>query len=240
MSIATRAVSALAAVALLVPFTHPTYAAHSALSSRALWANDANSIVKVSTYPSDLAAIFDTEIIEGTGFFVQNGYIVTCYHVIQHAHVYIDVTLRNLPGTAYQGQVYHAHVVATDPAQDLALLQLNNGWDGSVLPLGNPQWLRVGDPVAVFGHPEGQPLQVQPGTYEGRDTRELVGGYGALHNMLALYDTTAPGDSGSPVFGPGGGVVGVLESGGGNWSYAVPITDLQTLAQTAGPLGRTR
>jgi S1-C subfamily serine protease len=193
MHLDPRAGAGLAAVALALALVHPAQAGGRALSSRNLWAHDANSIVKVSTYPSDLAAIFDTEISEGTGFFVQNGYIVTWYHVIQHAHVYIDVTLRNLPGTSYQGQIYHSHVVATDPAQDLALLRLNNRWDGPALPLGNPRWLRVGDPVAVFGH---------------RD--------------------------------PGGAVVGVLESDNSNgWSWAVPITDLQTLAQTSGSLGRS-
>ena len=201
----------------------------SSLSPQGLWRH-ANSIVEVSTYPSDLAALLDTQIIEGTGFFIAGGDIVTCYHVISHAHVYIDVTMRNNPAPHYQGRVYHAHVVATDLAQDLAILALDNHWDAPPLPLGNPGRLRVGSRVAVFGHEGGGPLRVQMGIYEGRVARELVDTYGVLHNMLAMYDKTEPGDSGSPIFGLGGSVIGVDESYAGHWAYAaVPITALHDI-----------
>ena len=74
---------------------------------------------------------------------------------------------------------------------------------------------------------------MQMGVYEGRVARELVDTYGVLHNMLAMYDKTEPGDSGSPVFGLGGSVIGVDESYAGHWAYAVPITALHDIVGAA-------
>jgi len=188
-------------------------------------------VVTVSTYASDLGIFGGGD--SGTGFFIAGGYIVTCYHVIENAHVFIDVKLHDDPANGYTNQVYHAYVVAKDPAQDLALLALDNGWQGPALPIGNAKALHVGRPVDIFGHPGGGPLTLTSGQYLGWDKREVVTTYGELHGMLSLDCYAAPGNSGSPVFGSGGNVVGVLESArgtnGSSWSYAVPINDLTYL-----------
>jgi S1-C subfamily serine protease len=185
--------------------------------------------VEVTAFPSDFAAIFHTSWVRGSGFYLPDGDVVTCYHVVEHAHLYIDIH----PYATPAWEVIHFHIAAADPAQDLALLAPNAGWSytWSYTGLGNPASLVPGTPLAVLGHPWGGAWAAQPVTYIMRVPHELVDGYGLLGDMLLLHGHTAPGDSGAPVMTSSGQIMGVLESAtpGHPWAYAVPISDLQFL-----------
>jgi len=193
-----------------------------------VWLADRWSVVRVVSYPSDLAAILHTSEVEGSGFWLPNGDVVTCYHVVQNAHLWIDVQPYATP--AYD--VIHFHVAVADPAQDLAVLAPNAGWGGYTywpVRLGNATGVGIGTPVAIEGHPWGGALAVQPGIYAGATRHALVNGYGLLYHMLAIRGQAAPGDSGGPVFGAGGAVIGIAEAAGGGWTFAVPVNALQYL-----------
>ncbi len=76
----------------------------------------------------------------------KKGYIVSNAHVIGHASI-ITVTL-------YDGRRQKAKVIGTDPASDIAVIQIKpERLQG--LPLGNSQDLKVGDFVVAIGNPFG-------------------------------------------------------------------------------------
>lgn len=185
-----------------------------------------SSVVRITTYASD----FGGGVIAGSGFF-ENGYIVTCYHVIDNAHLFIDVWLRGA------SEPQHAVVVATDQAQDLALLQLDNGMANGSLPLGHVSNQAIGESVAAVGHPGGGSLYITPGTLTSTSATISVSDYGTLSPMLEMNLAAIGGDSGGPVFDTKGHVIGVLEDGaigvaadGG----AVPVSAVRAfLAQNA-------
>lgn len=188
----------------------------------------ADSVVHVFTYTSILGVFGGG--VTGTGWFAPGGYIVTNDHVVRDSHYVIDVVLHNALGASgYAGQKYHAHVVATDPLHDLAILALDNGWAGPSLPLGDSNWLAVGQPVAILGHPGGEALTLTAGEITALHQTVQVTGYGTLTDMIGFNAGAVGGNSGSPVLNHWGQVIGIDESGGtnnGNANFAVPVNDL--------------
>src|SRR5579883_1923073 len=84
----------------------------------------------------------------GSGFIVSpDGYVVTNYHVVQHATAVKVRTATN--------QEYEAQVVGRDSKTDLALLRLRNAHDLPVATLGDSDNLQVGDWVIAIGNPFG-------------------------------------------------------------------------------------
>lgn len=128
---------AVVAMALILAGTAPA----AAVNWQVALGPEEPSVVRITS----AANLFDTSEWIGSGFFT-HGVLVTCYHVIEHAHYHINVWF---PGS---DQNYCAKVVYTDPAQDLALLQLDTGYDPGDLALARHE-PRRGGAVAVVGHP---------------------------------------------------------------------------------------
>ncbi len=84
----------------------------------------------------------------GSGVIVdaKHGYIVTNYHVIEHA-TQITVTLLD-------NRSFSAKVIGADEGSDLALLQARQP-DLVAMPLGDSSHLQVGDYVLAIGNPFG-------------------------------------------------------------------------------------
>lgn len=184
----------------------------------ALLSPDESDVVKITTYGN----MWGSVLISGSGFFT-DGYLITCYHVVDHAHYYIDVWFHGGAGP------YYAKVVATDPASDLAALKLDNGMDPGNLPLGTVNTASIGEPIAVVGHPGGGSLYITPGTLTATQATISVNGYGTLSPMLLLQVAAIGGDSGGPVFNTAGDVIGVLEDGStgiAGEGGAVPVSSL--------------
>ncbi|HLI02440.1 MAG TPA: MarP family serine protease [Acidimicrobiales bacterium] len=140
---------------------------------------------------------------EGSGFAVAPGLVLTNAHVVAgEARGATDVLLPS-------GRQRPARVVLFDPDRDVALLRVN-GLGEPPLPLGTG---RVGLAGAVLGHPGGQrDLQVQPATVAREITavgEDLYGRHTTSRDVYVLAANLAPGDSGAPLVGPGGRVVGV-------------------------------
>jgi S1-C subfamily serine protease len=82
---------------------------------------------------------------QGSGFIIDSGgHILTNYHVIADARQ-VQVTMRNR-------KQYRAQIVGTDPAHDLAVVQIDAPNLVSAT-LGDSQGLQVGQKVYAIGNP---------------------------------------------------------------------------------------
>jgi S1-C subfamily serine protease len=138
---------------------------------------------------------------EGSGFVVEPGVVVTNAHVVAGAE---QVWLRRPDGDVVPADILH-----TDPARDLALLGAD--LDAPPLELRAPQ---VGEPAATIGYPGGQNVpRVAPATVsDDRDTvgRDVYGDSVVDRRVLYLSAQLRRGDSGSPLIGRDGAVLGVV------------------------------
>ncbi len=156
----------------------------------------------------------------GSGFFVREDIIATCYHVIKGAHrgtvklVGRD-TLMTIVG-----------VVAVDVQRDLALLKVS----GKGLPLPIAPGAEVGEEVFALGNPLG---------LEGSLSQGIVSAV-RREGAFALYQITAPispGNSGGPVVNSHGQVIGVAMATireGQNLNFAIASMHLQALINEIG------
>ncbi len=135
----------------------------------------------------------------GTGFYVTGaGHVVTNHHVIDGCKA-ISVT------PAGARKPIKAHLLAADPALDLALLQ-------SVLPGKNFARFRAvpllaGDDVAVVGYPLHGKVAIKPVHVRGHVS---VDGGAPRPFMFAMKIDVRRGNSGGPVLDASGRIAGVV------------------------------
>ena len=140
----------------------------------------------------------------GSGVLVSSdGKVVTAAHVVQTADT-VDVEFAD-------GTVVEAHVVASDAAADVALLQLERV-PPNVAPasLGNSDKTEVGDQVFIVGAPLGFNHTLTVGHVSAR--RQPNATYGGLV-ATELFQTDAAmnrGNSGGPMFDMNGDVIGIV------------------------------
>ena len=161
-----------------------------------------------------------TEI--GSGVLIStDGKVITAAHVV-HA---MDEILVEFLG----GEVVPARVVASEPAADLALLQLAHVPKG-VQParLGNSDNVRVGQQVLVIGAPYGLAHSFSAGWISAKWLPNTA--YRAMP-LAEFFQTTAAintGNSGGPMFNMAGEVIGVvshnISRSGGSEGLAFVVT----------------
>ena len=140
----------------------------------------------------------------GSGFVIdRQGHIVTNYHVIEGA----DELLVNMA----DGKEYEATLVGSDPANDLAVIQIQAGENPpEPVVLGDSDALRVGQFVIAIGNPFGleQTLTIGVISALGRiiqspEDNRFIGE--AIQTDAAIN----PGNSGGPLLDLQGRVIGV-------------------------------
>jgi S1-C subfamily serine protease len=149
-----------------------------------------------------------------------DGEVLTNNHVVAGA-ASLTVTLFG------QDNPLSARVIGTDPAQDLALIQIEDQHDLPTVQLGDSNTLQVGDDVVAIGNAlalAGGP-SVTEGIISSLD-RNLVAQSdvdGRTESLSGLLQTQAPinpGNSGGPLVNSQGQVIGmntaVAESSAGN------------------------
>ncbi len=160
----------------------------------------------------------------GTGFIVSSaGFILTNYHVIDSPDGATSLTI----GLSTGEHVPVRSVVATDPDRDLAVLSIN-GKNLPTIPLGNLDVVRPGEEIVVLGSPEGPSNGVSTGVVSG--IRDLTDGT----QLVEITAQVAPGNSGGPVFGAGGQVVGIVVlkiQGQETPGVCIPVRDLIPIVQ---------
>lgn len=149
----------------------------------------------------------DSSAGEGSGvIFDSKGNILTNDHVVANARqVYV---------TLADGRVFEATVIGTDPATDLAVIQIENAPDNlTVATLGDSSTVGVGDPVAAIGNPMGLASTLTTGVVSALDRPTAPSsGEGAVTNAIQIDAAINPGNSGGPVFNDSGQVVGIASS----------------------------
>ncbi len=135
----------------------------------------------------------------GSGFLVDaEGHVVTNNHVVEGASKVV-VTLDD-------GRELEAKVVGRDPRTDVAVLKVDAGVNLPFLSLGDSDKARPGDWVVAMGNPFGLGGSVTAGIVSARG-RDI--GAGPYDDFLQVDAPINRGNSGGPLFGTDGTVLGV-------------------------------
>ncbi len=143
---------------------------------------------------------------EGSGFVVAPGLVVTNAHVVAGES---DGDTQVIEGNT----AYNATVVFFDPSFDLAVLRTD-------APLGpaltiSPNVVSRGTQAAILGYPEDGGLTIDPAGVTEEVTaigKDIYNNGTVTRGVYALDANVLPGNSGGPLLGPGGQVIGVVFS----------------------------
>ncbi len=139
-----------------------------------------------------------TDISQGSGFIIaDNGYVVTNAHVMEGANAAGIIT--------YDGKMHQVAKVGEDTEMDIILLRMIDGASYSPLVLENSDNVQVGQKVIAIGNPLGLQFSVSEGIISGTDREGLNGINAYLQTDAALN----PGNSGGPLIGTNGKVLGI-------------------------------
>jgi len=171
----------------------------------------------------------------GSGFIVNaDGLIVTNNHVVMDAQS-MTVTLDG-------GRELPAKIVKTDPNRDLALIKIDASGLKPVT-LGDSSAIQVGQLAIAIGSPLGEFTEsVTSGIVSGLNRSITVGESGSnfSEDLSGLIQTDAainPGNSGGPLLDASGNVIGVVtaaSSSAQDMGFAVPVSEVRNLIQSAG------
>lgn len=166
----------------------------------------------------------------GTGFFISNnGYIATCYHVIEGA---TEISIKGINSDFYKK--YNATIIATDKINDLAILKIDCNIESSIKYSLKWDVADVGQDVFTLGYP----LKTTMGE-EIKLTNGIISSKSGFQGDITTYQITVPvqpGNSGGPLFDKNGFVIGVINAihtGAENAGYAVKSNILQKLIQSS-------
>ena len=167
----------------------------------------------VSNAVVSIAVATDKGEALGSGvIFDKEGHIITNNHVVAGASQ-IQVTLAD-------GRVYDAETTGTDPATDLAVIQLKDAPDNlTVAQLGDSDKLATGQDVMAIGNPLGLSSTVTTGIISAlnrpvvNSQNEDGSGDSAVYtNAIQIDAAINPGNSGGPLFDEKGQVIGITSS----------------------------
>ena len=157
----------------------------------------------------------------GSGFFVSPTHIVTNFHVVVRTDSGTAKLVAKTNTYPIQG------VVATDPENDLAILQVTIPGINP-LPLGDSEKVRIGERVYVAGNPKGLEGTFSEGIISRISNQET-------NKRLQMTAPISSGSSGGPVLNSKGDVIGVafmtLE-GGQNLNFAIPAKYVKALLES--------
>lgn len=171
-----------------------------------------------------------TSVGAGTGFVItEDGYIVTCYHVIDGA---TDIAVTFIDSTSYE-----ATLVGGDEDNDIAVLKIDATGLTPVV-LGDSTQLQVGDTVTTIGNALGTLANTTTTGVVSALDRAIEMSDGSVINVLQTDCTVNSGNSGGPLFNAYGEVIGIVNakySSSGSSStasiegigFAIPYADVQ-------------
>jgi S1-C subfamily serine protease len=143
---------------------------------------------------------------EGSGFVVGHGLVATNAHVVAGEG---NGSTQVLVG----GNAYGATTVFFDPSFDLAILRTNAPM-GPALTI-SPDIVNRGTQGAILGYPEDGPLSIGPAGVNEEVTalgKDIYNNGSVTRGVYSLAANVLPGNSGGPLMGPGGQVIGVVFS----------------------------
>src|SRR5881409_2116455 len=165
----------------------------------------APSVVVIPAKGREVAASGQTRFNEtGSGVLISpDGKVMTAAHVV---HAMDEISVEFLGG-----ETVKAHVVASEPAADLSLLQLARVPAGAkASPLANSDPIQVGDPVIIVGAPYGLSYSLSNGLISARWKPNTVYKTMPLAEFFQTTATINTGNSGGPMFDMKGEVIGIV------------------------------
>jgi serine protease Do len=197
------------------------------------------SVVSITT-TKNLTDFFGRSIQQegaGTGFIVTNdGYIVTNKHVASSTGDTYTIFLND-------GRNFDGKVIATDPANDLAIIKIDATGLRAV-DLGDSDQLKVGQAVIAIGNALGEfQNTVTVGVLSAKERQINASGGGlqeSLENLLQTDAAINPGNSGGPLVNLAGQVVGIntaIAGGAQNIGFAIPINSVKQAIESAEKTG---
>ena len=155
---------------------------------------------------------FGDTVYRGSGYAVSDdGYILTCAHIIDHPSSMYRVV--------YHLQVLPAELVCTDTEKDLALLKTDAATVPMTMALKEPE---KGETVRLIGWPENSSKTLLEGTYDGTPVQSGENRFRII--MMTMYQ----GVSGSCVINENGQVIGTaaaMNSEDHSIGLIVPLED---------------
>ena len=157
----------------------------------------------------------------GSGVIIsEDGYIVTNNHVIDNA--------KSLRVKLYDGRVFDAKVIGSDPATDVALIKIEAS-ALPTLPFGSSDELRLGEWVLAIGYPMDLQSTITAGIVSAK-ARSLgaLGGERSIESFIQTDAAVNPGNSGGALVNTRGELVGIntiIKTSTGSYvgySFAVP------------------
>jgi len=136
----------------------------------------------------------------GSGFFItDDGYFLTCYHVVQGA---TELKLRTSQGT------FAATVIKADSDNDVALLKISGTFHSlSVIP---SEGVKLADSVFTIGYPDPLLQGLSP-----KFTKGEISSLNGIQDDPTEFQISVPvqhGNSGGPLVDLNGNVVGMIEA----------------------------
>jgi S1-C subfamily serine protease len=166
--------------------------------------------------------------IEGSGWIVRPGYVVTNAHVVAGVEApFVD---------RGDGRTRRARVVSFDARNDVAVLRLP-GLRGRSLTFGEP---KRGEAAALLGYPGNGPYRVtavRMGRTAKVGARDAYGRIELGRAIVALRGNVRSGNSGGPIVNERGQVLGTVFAArrGSNDGFAVPNEKIRDALANAGP-----
>jgi len=175
-------------------------------------------IAGASSGPGGLVRFGET----GSGVLIsQDGKIMTAAHVV---HAMDEITVEVVGGDKVP-----ARVIASEPAADLSLLQIDRIPKGLVVaPLGDSDLAKVGNQVIVVGAPYGLDYSLRAGWISHRWSPGTVYKNMPLAEFFQTDAAINTGNSGGPMFNMAGEVIGivshVISKSGGSEGLGFAVT----------------
>ena len=181
-------------------------------------------------------------IATGSGFLIDTeGHIITNNHVVEGAER-VEVKLGSSDRT------YSAKVVGTDPATDVALLEVDAPSDQlHPLALGDSSKVQVGEPVVAIGNPFGLDRTVTSGIVSALQRQIQAPNGFSISHVIQTDAAINPGNSGGPLIDSDGRVIGInsqIQTGGSNGNvgigFAVPINTAREVVEQLEEHGKVQ
>ena len=170
----------------------------------------------------------------------QNGLVVTNHHVVAGADE-VSVVFMPPPGVDVDGaKSYDATVERIDVVADLALIRIKNPPENmTLIQLGDPSAVEVGEEVNAIGHPHGEfwsftrgyVSQIRP-QYGWDDSH-----YEHKADVIQTQTPINPGNSGGPLLDDDGKLIGInsfVDPDAQGLNYAVSVDEVERVMQMTG------
>ncbi|HVT54168.1 MAG TPA: trypsin-like peptidase domain-containing protein [Dongiaceae bacterium] len=170
----------------------------------------------------------------------QSGLIITNHHVVAGADT-VSVIFMPPPGVDVESaKAYDATVERVDVIADLALIRIKNPpANMTLVTLGDPSTVEVGEEVNAIGHPHGEFWSYTRGYVS--QIRPKYGWYDSHYDHTADVIQTQtpinPGNSGGPLLDDEGRLIGInsfVDSSAQGLNYAVSVDEVTRVMKMTG------